>query len=355
MSKRENFYRRDPSKALSGMIGLSLEERGVYNTVLDLLYSTWRPIEDDRRFIANWCGCAVQKLNPILNRLIETGRLITFVEGSRTYVSDEAFEAERTAVKGAAPTRSGRAKVEEKSGEVGEKSADVGQNLPLLDTDNAGNQSVTALEKRRQDKKEPPNPQGGEAFNAKPFAKALEIAAGAGCAFPALVDRIHKAQPVVDGKRRSTAPDVQRALTGALKRGGIPSAIWAAVQNFYALPASTKDGGQYANGAAVVLNADRWKEYAAPAAEESAPAPSTFNAPQVRASIVHATDEDFARRWVDHYCRWEPEARRLEARTPAVAAALAKSLAGWAERNSVTIAVAAANDGAALKQTGEAA
>jgi uncharacterized protein YdaU (DUF1376 family) len=80
------------------------------------------------------------------------------------------------------------------------------------------------------------------------------------------------------------------------------------------------------------------------------PAPSTFNAPQVRASIVHATDEDFARRWVDHYCRWDGGARRLEARTPAVAAALAKFLAGWAERNSVTITVAAANDGAQDKQ-----
>ena len=207
-----------------------------------------------------------------------------------------------------------------------------------------------------EDKKDPPNPQGGEAFNAKPFAKALAIVADAGCAFPALADRIHKAQPVVDGKRRSAAADVQRALGGALKRGGMPSAIWSAVQNFYALPASTKDGGQYANGAAVVLNSDRWKEYAAPAAEESAAVVSTFNAPQVRASIVKATDEDFARRWVDHYCRWVGGTeRRLEARTPAVAAALSKSLAGWAERNSVTIAVASANDGAGQAERERAA
>lgn len=162
MKKRENFYRRDPDKALSGMIGLSLEERGVYNTVIDMLYQTWRPIEDDRRYIANWCGCAVQKLNPILNRLIEKGRLITFEEGGRTYVSDEAFEGERKAVKGAAPTRSGRGKVEEKSGEVGEKSAGVEQNTGLLDTENTEKQSVTALEKNREEKKDPPPPQGGK-------------------------------------------------------------------------------------------------------------------------------------------------------------------------------------------------
>jgi hypothetical protein len=150
--KRENFYRRDPSKALSGMIGLSLEERGVYNTILDLLYSTWRPLEDDRAFIANWCGCAVQKLNPIVRRLVERGRLISFEEGGRTFLSDEAFEAERATVKGATGTRSGRGEVGEKSGEVGEKSAGVEKNPLVLDTDIKENQSLTALDKSREDK-----------------------------------------------------------------------------------------------------------------------------------------------------------------------------------------------------------
>ena len=149
----KNFYRRDPSKALSGMIGLSLEERGVYNTVLDLLYSTWRPLEDNRAFIAGWCGCAVQKLNPIIRRLIETGRLITFTEDGRTYVSDEAFESERKAVKGAAKTRSGRAEVEEKSGEVGEKSAGVEENPPTCRDEDQQNQPLAALEKRREEKR----------------------------------------------------------------------------------------------------------------------------------------------------------------------------------------------------------
>jgi uncharacterized protein YdaU (DUF1376 family) len=162
MRKGQNFYRRDPSKALSGMIGLSLEERGVYNTVLDLLYSTWRPIEDDRPFISNWCGCAVQKLNPIIRRLIDKGRLITFEEGGRTYLSDEAFEAERASVKGAASSRSGRALVEEKSGEVQEKSAGVGENAGLLDSQTQENQSDARLEKNREEKKHPPTPQGGK-------------------------------------------------------------------------------------------------------------------------------------------------------------------------------------------------
>lgn len=327
MSKRENFYRRDPSKALSGMIGLTLEERGVYNTVLDLLYSTWRPIEDDRLFIANWCGCAVQKLNPILNRLIETGRLITFVEGSRTYVSDEAFEAERTAVKGTAPTRSGRAKVEEKSGQVGEKSAGVEQNLPLLDTDNAGNQSVTALEKNRQEKK-PPNPQGGTVTQSD-------------------FDRFWSAYPAKVGKKAAA-----RAWSKAKDRPPLPDVL-AALDRYRRTKPADRD---WCNPS-TWLNEGRWDdgEPGGSAAPGQGEAPSTFNAPQVRASIVHATDEDFARSYVDHYCRWVPEGRLLEARTPAVAAMLTQKLAAWAKAKEVTITVAAANDSPAPAQRGAAA
>lgn len=181
MSKRGNFYRRDPARALSGMIGLSLEERGVYNTVIDLLYMTWRPIEDDRRFIANWCGCAVQKINPIINRLIARGRLITFEENGRTYLSDEAFEAEREAVKGASEPREGRRQVGEKSGEVGEKSVEVGEKSPgvdenstLLDADTVEKQQVTPLDKSRVEEieKNPPIPPSGGRATSVAFEEA---------------------------------------------------------------------------------------------------------------------------------------------------------------------------------------
>ena len=311
---------------------LTTEQHGAY---LLLLMTMWRSdgrLPNEAKKLARIAGCSPSRWARISEDVLE------FFDVDGDFLTNRRLTRELE-------------KASEKSIKRAVSGSQGGKAKALKDKGSAiANANGLPCHSSEPEPEEPPNPQGGEAFNAKPFAKALEIAAGAGCAFPALVDRIHKAQPVVDGKRRSTAPDVQRALTGALKRGGMPSAIWAAVQNFYALPASTKDGGQYANGAAVVLNADRWKEYAAPAAEESAPAPSTFNAPQVRASIVHATDEDFARRWVDHYCRWDGDARRLEARTPAVAAALAKSLAGWAERNSVTITVAAANDGAQAKQ-----
>jgi len=33
------WYKRDPNAALTGMAGLTLEERGAYNTILDLIYA----------------------------------------------------------------------------------------------------------------------------------------------------------------------------------------------------------------------------------------------------------------------------------------------------------------------------
>ena len=143
-TKRENFYRRDPGAALAGMAGMSLEERGVYNTIIDLLYLTWRPVEDSRAYIAGHCGCAVQKLNPILGRLIASGKLIRFEDDGQAYISNAKFEAERASVKGVA-TRSGR-------GEVGEKSAGVEKNPPTCLENSTENQPVAALEKSRVEK-----------------------------------------------------------------------------------------------------------------------------------------------------------------------------------------------------------
>lgn len=335
MSKRENFYRRDPSKALSGMIGLSLEERGVYNTVLDLLYMTWRPVENDRRFIANWCGCAVQKLNPILDRLIEKGRLITFEEGGRTYVSDEAFEDERKAVKGAATTRSGRREVEEKSGEVEEKSAGVEQNLPLLDTESAENQSVAALEKTRQDKKEEANaslsPRATKAPRARSYPEAFEAA--------------WKEYP--HHKGRSSKPNAAAvwAKLPADEREGLVAAIRRFAPNV-----GETCGGKGAPDMAVWLKDGKHLNWQAEASMAEAWAPTFDGPPELRARIVALKDDAFARRWLDHYCRWRGSDRTILAVNATVAETLKAELAGYFAERRISVAVAAANDRTQAKQ-----
>lgn len=317
MSKRENFYRRDPSKALSGMIGLSLEERGVYNTILDLLYSTWRPIEDDRRFIANWCGCAVQKLNPILNRLIEKERLITFTEGGRTYVSDEAFEDERKAVKGTVSTRSGRAKVEEKSGEVEEKSASVGQNPPLLDTPSEEKQEVTALEKTREEKITPYSPpRGTKAKVSKDQVEAVWVACPA------------------KARERSSRADVEGALNAALSRGHQPEAVLAGLLAAYR---SDTYSGDTAKGIHRLIDKDRWHSFVE-TAPNAAPVQTFPGPPNLRASVVAAKDEAFALAWIDP-CGWRDD-RTLLARNTFALNKLRAELGEWMVRHNVRAEIA---------------
>jgi uncharacterized protein YdaU (DUF1376 family) len=69
------WYKRDPDAALSGMMGLSLEERGAYNTVLDLLYSRDGALPDDARFISGWLGTDVRVWRRIRDSLIAQGKL----------------------------------------------------------------------------------------------------------------------------------------------------------------------------------------------------------------------------------------------------------------------------------------
>ncbi len=69
------WYKRDPDAALSGMMGLTLEQRGAYNTVLDLIYTRDDNLLDDDRFIAGWCGVDIRVWRRIKQQLIGAGKL----------------------------------------------------------------------------------------------------------------------------------------------------------------------------------------------------------------------------------------------------------------------------------------
>ena len=267
MKKTENFYRRDPMAALGGMIGLSLEERGVYNVVIDLLYSTWRPITDDRQFVAGWCGCAVQKLNPIINRLIEKQKLIRFEEDGIWYLSDAKFETERTAVKGKKTTANSAPDEARSQGEVGrpkaeaeEKSAGVEENCLVLATESEDKQSVTPIDKRREEKirEEPPSPLKGGRPSVIKITKAD-------------VEAIWAITPKVS-RERSGKKDLERALLGAAARGHASEAVLRGIEAYFRSEQATKNGGEFAKGVHRVVEGDRWQSFT--------PEPVTLFTPQ---------------------------------------------------------------------------
>lgn len=299
--KRENFYRRNPNDALAGMVGMTLEERGVYNTIIDLLYSTWRPVEDSRMFIANWCGCAVQKLNPILDRLIARGKLLRFEEGGVWYISNCRFEAERADVKGSETTRSGRGKRGEKSAGVGEKSAGVEENPGLLEPGIEQKQGVTPLEKSREEKKEANASYVG---SGDPTATDDELDLGLAQPPPAKprttptakeVDAIWAITPKL-GRERSGRKDLERALAAAMRRGHSPEAVLAGVKAAYA---SATYSGEHAKGVHRLIEADRWQTFVEGEAVSAGSGASWPGPPQVREAVVRKAGEDFAKAYLD--------------------------------------------------------
>ncbi len=74
MSERP-WYRRFPDNFIAGTVGLSLEEKGAYGLVIDLIYVRGGPVPDEPRYIAGVCNCSVRKWNAIRARLINLGKL----------------------------------------------------------------------------------------------------------------------------------------------------------------------------------------------------------------------------------------------------------------------------------------
>ena len=78
------WYKRDPDAALAGMIGLSLEERGVYNTIIDLLYSRDGELPTSDSFFSKACGCRPQVWRRIRDSLLAKAKLHYRPDGKLT-------------------------------------------------------------------------------------------------------------------------------------------------------------------------------------------------------------------------------------------------------------------------------
>lgn len=113
-----------------------------------------------------------------------------------------------------------------------------------------------------------------------------------------LVDQLWSLQPILGGKRRATRPDVAKALAAAICRGADPADILAACTAYYRLPDCTKEGGQYAKGADVLIAADRWRDFL-PGGATVAPLHTWGGPARLRDAVVEERDEAFARSYLD--------------------------------------------------------
>ena len=71
------WYKRDPDAWMGGVVGLPPEERGIYDTVIELLYSRDLivPPPDDDRFWARVCCCDPRTWRRVRDNLLAKGKL----------------------------------------------------------------------------------------------------------------------------------------------------------------------------------------------------------------------------------------------------------------------------------------
>lgn len=75
------YYKRYPRDALSGMQALTLEQRGAYNTVLDLIYDEGGPIADHERLLCAHLNCDPRVWRRLRGQLLELGKIYLTDEG----------------------------------------------------------------------------------------------------------------------------------------------------------------------------------------------------------------------------------------------------------------------------------
>jgi uncharacterized protein YdaU (DUF1376 family) len=74
MSAR-HYHKRYHSDALSGFMALTLEERGAYQTLLDMMYDRQGPLIDNERLLAGYMNCSIRKWRQLREDLIAKGKI----------------------------------------------------------------------------------------------------------------------------------------------------------------------------------------------------------------------------------------------------------------------------------------
>ena len=77
----DTWYKRDIRKAIKGMMLLSPEERGCYNTLIDHQYLMGGPLHDDDKYLAGLMNCDVRVWRRIRQQLLDKKRIV--ISGGR--------------------------------------------------------------------------------------------------------------------------------------------------------------------------------------------------------------------------------------------------------------------------------
>lgn len=96
------WYKRDPRAAIVGMTGMTLEERGAYNTILDLIYCHDGALTDDPAYICDVLNCDPRIWRRLKARLLELGKIYMHAGAIRNERADNETNSALTRVRLAA-------------------------------------------------------------------------------------------------------------------------------------------------------------------------------------------------------------------------------------------------------------
>jgi uncharacterized protein YdaU (DUF1376 family) len=75
------YHKRYHSDALAGFMALNLEQRGAYQTLLDMMYDRGGPLLNNERLIAGYLGCSVRKWRALFAELVDLGKIYVTEDG----------------------------------------------------------------------------------------------------------------------------------------------------------------------------------------------------------------------------------------------------------------------------------
>ncbi len=91
----QHWHKRYHSDALTGFMSLTLEERGAYQTILDMIYDRGGPIVNNDRLLAGYMGVSVRKWAALRDTLITKGKIV--IDGEFIINERAIFEIEKAA------------------------------------------------------------------------------------------------------------------------------------------------------------------------------------------------------------------------------------------------------------------
>lgn len=238
------YYKRFPRDFLEGTVGLSLEEKGAYAIVIDMIFLRDGRLEDDARFIAGHLGCSVRKWTAIRDLLVSRGKLNRQNGIISNLRADYLLEEQR--------------KYLDKQAENGSKPKKI-NDLEKPSPKPKANQPEPEEEpeEERISEATPPHPARAEPGDGDDEKTEVEKTPPVR---QADIDRIWSQSPRT-ARERSSRADVAKALKAAVRRGGSIDEIVRAVSRYHLSPQATKDDCRAMRGLHRSIQEDRWRDW----------------------------------------------------------------------------------------------